>query len=379
MKRSRNGAAEREKVVSKIEDKRLFESLMGINRRHLLKAAATGASVFAVAGMPEPARAQRAQFRLRMQSFLGPGWAEWETLIPRYIQRVNDMSGGRIQITPFPPAALVPTFDMLDAVGRRVIDMAFGAQLYWRGKFPFTQWTWGIPFMFTKVEHYDYLWHEAGLNALVTEAFATAGVQFLGPIYSDDWGSTISRRPIRRLDDFRGLKIRSGGIGGEIWKAFGASIVTLPGEELYTALSTGVIDGANWGSPYGNVATKLHEVAKFYTGPSIIHSDAEDMFMNKAAFDSMPKELQQVMLAATRLFAIERYSYALGASARAFKTMRDAGVEIIVMPPEDVEKMRALTKELVPKLAGDDPQTKRALQIINDARAQLDQWPSNFL
>lgn len=365
--------------MSRIDDRRLAESIKAVRRRHLVKAAVTGASVFALAGVPGPARAQRAQFRFRLQSFLGPGWAEWETLIPRYIQRVNDMSGGRIQITPFPPAALVPTFDMLDAVGRRVIDMGYGAQLYWRGRFPFTEWTWGIPFMFTKIEHYDYLWFEAGLNGLVTEAFATAGVQFLGPIYSDDWGSTISRRPIRRLDDFRGMKIRSGGIGGEIWKAFGAAIVTLPGEELYTALSTGVIDGANWGSPYGNVATKLHEVAKFYTGPSIIHSDAEDMFMNKAAFDGMPKELRQVMLMATRVFAFERYSYALGASARAFDTMRKAGVEVIVLPPEDVDRMRALTRELLPKLAKDDPLTRRALQIISDTRAVLDQWPPNFL
>jgi len=365
--------------MSDIDDKRLAENLKAVKRRHVVAAAATGASVFALAGVPEPARAQRAQFRFRMQSFLGPGWAEWETLLPRYAQRINDMSGGRIQIQIFPPAALVPTFEMLDGVSRRVIDMAYGAQLYWRGRFPFTQWTWGIPFLFNKVEDYDYLWFEAGLNDLVTEAFATAGVQFLGPVYSDDWGSTISRRPIRRLEDFRGLKIRSGGIGGEIWKHFGASIVTLPGEELYTGLSTGVIDGANWGSPYGMVATKLHEVCKFYTGPSIIHADAEDMFMNKAAFDGMPKELQQAMLVATRVFALERYSYAVGASARAFKTMRDAGVELIVLPPEDVQKMRDLTKELVPRLAGDDAYTRRALQIINDTRALLDQWPKNFL
>ncbi len=365
--------------MSDIDDKRLAENLKAVKRRHIVTAAVTGASVFALAGVPEPARAQRAQFRFRLQSFLGPGWAEWETLIPRYIQRVSDMSGGRIQIQAFPPAALVPTFEMLDGVSRRVIDMAYGAQLYWRGRFPFTQWTWGIPFLFNKVEEYDYLWFEAGLNALVTEAFATAGVQFLGPIYSDDWGSTISRRPIRRLDDFRGLRIRSGGIGGELWKQFGASIVTLPGEELYTALSTGVIDGANWGSPYGMVATKLHEVAKFYTGPSIIHADAEDMFINKAAFDGMPKELQVAMLTATRVFALERYSYAAGASARAFKTMRDAGVETMVLPPEDVQRLRDLTKELVPRLAGDDAYTRRALQIINDTRALLDQWPKGFL
>lgn len=260
-------------------------STQGISRRSFMTAAAGGA----LAATAAPVFAQgKAQFRLRLQSFLGPGWAEWSTLVPLFCERVKKMSGGRVEITPFPPGSLVPTFEMLDAVGRGVIDMGYGAQLYWRGKFPFTQWSWGVPFMFNTVDEYEILWWEAGMTELVRENFATAGVQFLGPIYSDDWGSTISRKPIRRLTDFQGMKIRSGGVGGELWKKFGASIVTLPGEELYTALSTGVIDGANWGSPYGNVATKLQEVCKFYTGPSILSSDAEDLFMSKAIYDKMP-------------------------------------------------------------------------------------------
>lgn len=346
-------------------------------RRSLLAGAVASGVGLSIGAAPVVAQ-QKVQFRLRLQSFLGPGWAEWETLIPRYCKRVNEMSGGRIQITPFPPGALVPTFEMLDGVGKRVIDIGYGAQLYWRGKFPFAQWSWGIPFMFNSVDELEYLWYEAGMANLVREAFATAGVQFLGPVYSDEWGSTISRKPIRRLEDFKGIKIRSGGLGAELWKMFGASIVTIPGEELYSALSTGVIDAANWGSPYGNVATKLQEVCKFYTGPSILASDAEDMFMNKAVYDSMPPDLQTIMVMATRSFAIERISYATGASAKAFETLKKAGVEIILLPPEDVNRLKEATHELVKKMAGKDEMTQRALKIIYETRAMLDQRPKGF-
>jgi TRAP-type mannitol/chloroaromatic compound transport system substrate-binding protein len=267
---------------------------------------------------------------------------------------------------------------MLDAVGRRVVEMGYGAQVYWRGRFPVTQWTWGIPFAFSRLDHYDYLWWEAGLNDLVKEAFATANVAFLGPIHSDEWGATLSRTPIRRLEDYRGLKIRSFGIGGEIWRAHGASIVTLPGEELYTGLATGVIDGANWGSPYGFVATKLHEAAKFYCGPSLIVSDAEDMFMNLDAFKSLPRELQEVMVLATRVFAVERFAYASFASARAIDAMKKAGVQFASLPPEDIEKVKRLTAELLPKLAGNDEYTRRALRIIQEAQATLAQRPAEI-
>ena len=277
-----------------------------MKRRDLLKAGVAGAATIGLIGLTKKGFAQAPQFKFRLQSFLGPGWKEWEEMLPRYAKRIKEMSGGRIEITLYPPAALVPTFELLDGVGRRVVEMGYGAQLYWKGFFPFTEWTWGIPFAFDVVDHYDYLWWEAGLTSLVREAFATKNVFFIAPIYSDEWGSTICRKPIRTLKDFKGLKIRSGGIGAEIWKAYGAGIARLPGEELYTGISTGVIDGANWGSPYGNIATKLHEVAKHYTLPSLIQYDMEDMFINMDAWKSLPKDLQESFILATRVFALER-------------------------------------------------------------------------
>jgi TRAP-type mannitol/chloroaromatic compound transport system substrate-binding protein len=352
----------------------------GVGRRELIKKSlAGGLSLSAIgAALARSAHAQRGQYRLRLQSFLGSGWMEWEQLIPRFIKRVREASGGAIEITAFPPGALVPTFEMLDGVSKGVVDMAYGAQVYWRGIFPFTEWTWGIPFYFRTVDEYDYLWWEAGLTELTREAFAKRNVYFLGPIYSDEWGSTISRVPIKRLSDFRGLKIRSAGIGGEIWKTAGASIVSLPGQELYTGISTGVIDGANWGSPYGMVATKLHEVGKHYLGPSLIASDAEDMFINMNAYKRMPPEMQEALALATRVFALERYSTSTIASAKAFETMEKAGVTISVLPPEDVEEIRKRTEELVPKLAKDDEYTKRALAIIRETRDTLRRRPANF-
>ena len=349
---------------------------MDISRRDLLKVGVAGAAAAALAAIPETSHSQKpAEFKFRLQSFLGPGWKEWEEMLPRYAKRVKEMSAGRIEITLYPPAALIPTFELLDGVGRKVVEMGYGAQLYWKGFFPFTEWSWGIPFAFDVVDHYDYLWWEAGMINLVREAFATKNVFFMAPIYSDEWGSTICRKPIRTLKDFKGLKIRSGGIGAEIWKANGAGIARLPGEELYTGISTGVIDGANWGSPYGNIATKLHEVAKHYTLPSLIQYDMEDMFINMDAWKSLPKDLQESFLLATRVFALERASYSTILSCLALDTMKKAGVTIYNLPKEDIEKMKNQTWELVDKLAGKDDYTKRCLKIIRDTMKTVDLRP----
>jgi TRAP-type mannitol/chloroaromatic compound transport system substrate-binding protein len=347
----------------------------GMKRRDLLKAGVAGAASIGLIGLTKKGFAKTPQFKFRLQSFLGPGWKEWEEMLPRYAKKVKEMSGGKIEITLYPPAALVPTFELLDGVGKRVVDMGYGAQVYWMGTFPFCQWTWGIPFAFDVVDHYDYLWWEAGLNNLVREAFATKNVFFLGPIYSDEWGATMCRKPIRSLKDYKGLKIRSFGIGAEIWKMNGAGIVRLPGEELYTGIATGVIDGANWGSPYGNVATKLHEVAKYYCGPSLISYDMEDMFINMDSWKSLGKELQLALVAATRIFALERASYSTYLSCLAIGQMKKAGVTLLELPKEEVEQMKKLTWELLPKLTKKDPYVDRAMKIIMDTKKVIDQRP----
>lgn len=346
-----------------------------MKRRDLLKAGIAGAASVGLIGLTKKGFAQTPQFKFRLQSFLGPGWKEWEEMLPRYIKTIKEMSNGRIEITAYPPGALVPTFELLDGVGRRVVEMGYGAQIYWKGSFPFTEWTWGIPFAFDVVDHYDYLWWEAGLLKLAREAFATKNVFFIAPIYSDEWGSTICRKPIKTLKDFKGLKIRSSGIAAEIWKMNGAGIARLPGEELYTGISTGVIDGANWGSPYGNIATKLHEVAKHYTLPSLIQYDMEDMFINMDAWKSLPKDLQESFILATRVFALERASYSTFLSCQALETMKKAGVTIYNLPPQDIAQMRKLTEELLPKMAGKDEYTQRALKIIKDTMKIVDMRP----
>ncbi|WP_420394189.1 TRAP transporter substrate-binding protein DctP [Acuticoccus sp.] len=367
-------------MATKNDHDRVVHTVAGqkIRRRDVVKAGLAGVSLAATAGLTTGAMAQSPEFRFRMQSFLGPGTTEWDVLVPRYVERVREMSGGRIEIQAFPPGAIVPTFEMLDAVGKGVVEIGYAAQVYWRGTIPFTLWTWGVPFAFTALDHYDYLWHETDLLSIVREAFAEQNLHFLGPVYSDEWGATMSREKMTRLSDFDGVKIRSFGLGAEIWKAQGASIVTIPGEEQYTAMSTGVIDASNWGSPDGFMAVKLHEVAKFYLGPSLIKFDMEDQFMNMRAYESLPDDLKTVMNLATRVYALERASTSTFNSARAVQIMKDAGVEFNALPPEDIEEMKRISAEALERMAGDDEDTQRVLEIIFETRDTLAQRPANI-
>src|SRR3546814_3716284 len=148
-----------------------------LRRARGAESARTGASRAWVVGLPAQAQAQSPEYRRRDQSLHVPVTSEWDKVVPRFVKRVSDMSNGRIQIQPFPAGTLVPSFEMLDAVGKGVVDIGQGAQVYWRGKIPFTLWTWGIPFAFRQLDHYDYLWTETELLDAVREAFGRFNVR----------------------------------------------------------------------------------------------------------------------------------------------------------------------------------------------------------
>ena len=139
-----------------------------------------------------------------------------------------------------------------------------------------------------------------------------------------------------------------------------------------------MIDASNWGSPYGFVAQKLQEVAKFYLGPSLIAFDMEDMFMGMRAFNRLPPDLQAVMNIATRIFALERASTSTFASAESVKLMQAAGVKFNALPQEDLDTARKISNEALERMAGDDDDTKRVLKIIFDTRDMFASRPAHI-
>ena len=346
-----------------------------MKRRKFITTGLTGAALAGTAGLAGTSFAAKPEFKFKLQSFLGPGWTEWEVLLPRFIQRVKTMSGGMIEIKAFPPGALSPTFDLMDSVSRGVVEMGYTAAVYWKGIWPAMEWVWGIPFALSVLDDIDSVWYERGLFEIVDEAYNSKKVKLLSPIYSDEWGATMSTNKIQSLKDFKGVKIRSFGIAAEIWKMNGAGIVTLPGEELYTGLSTGVLNAVNWGSPYGMMASKLHEVAKYYCGPSLIQYDAEDMFMNMEAFEALPENLREVVQIAARIFAFERATTSTMSSYEAVGKMKEAGVTFSELPKEEVKQMRKLTDELIQEKAKVDAFSAEVIKTVLGTAKIIDLRP----
>jgi len=230
-------------------------------RRKFIGAGAAIAGAFAA---PSIAKAQTVKWRMVTswpKRLPGPGMSA-----ERIADRVRTLSGGRIDIAVFAAGEVVPAFEVLDAVGNGVADIGHTAAFYWQGKTPAAAFFTTVPFGLTPSEH--VAWIEAGGGQeLWDELYAPFGVKpFMGGNTGVCMGGWF-RREIMSLADLRGLKLRSLGLGGEIYRRLGATPQTTPPAEILVSLQSGVIDGSEFVGPGTDIALGLYRVAPFYYYP----------------------------------------------------------------------------------------------------------------
>ena len=202
-----------------------------ITRRSVARGGALGLA----GAMAAPARAQSDKRRWRMvtswpKRLPGPGMSA-----ERVAERIGTLSGGRLEITVSAAGEVVPAFEVLDAVGRGVAEMGHTAAFYWQGKEPAAAFFTTVPFGLTPNEHVAWI-DAGGGQALWDELYAPFGVKpFMGGNTGVCMGGWF-RREIKSRDDVRGLKVRSLGLGGEVYRRLGAiPQTTSPGEILVGA------------------------------------------------------------------------------------------------------------------------------------------------
>jgi TRAP-type mannitol/chloroaromatic compound transport system substrate-binding protein len=233
---------------------------MSITRRNLVGAAA----LTTVVAAPNVARAQTKRWRMVTswpKRLPGPGMSA-----ERVAERIKALSGGRLEISVSAAGEVVPAFEVLDAVGGGVAEMGHTASFFWQGKEPAAVFYTTVPFGLTPNEH--VAWVDAGGGqALWDELYAPFGVK---PFMAGNTGVCMGgwfRREIKSREDIRGVKIRSLGLGGEVYRRLGAVAQTTPPAEILTSLQSGVLDAAEFVGPGSDIALGLYRVAPMYYAP----------------------------------------------------------------------------------------------------------------
>lgn len=307
----------------------------------------------------------------RMQSYYVSTIEGYKITGEQLTDMIRTMSKGRLDITPFSSGEIVDAKQIMEAVGKGVVEAGVGVGPYWAGKIPIANMEYGLPQAFNNKVEMDTFMYKKGLIELIREAYAEYGVYYVG-IGIDNGFALLTTKPVNNVDELKAMKLRAIGAGGDLLKEVGASMVTVVGTEIYTALATGVIDGAIYGGFEAQWKLGNHEVTKYIMWPKIMSVHGPNNFLvNQEVWNALPDDLKVIVDAAWRLAAENFYIWKYGADIDYLAKMKDYGLKVITLSEADQEKMAAAAGPVWDITAARDPYSAKAVALMKEYLKEL--------
>ncbi len=235
-----------------------------------------------------------------------------------FAKKVNDMTGGELRIEVLPAGAVVPAFGLLDAVSKGTLDGGHGVLVYHYGKQNALA-LWGSSPCFSMDANQVLSWHKyGGGKELLDKIYKSIGANVVsfpyGPMPTQPLG--WFKKPITKVDDFKGMKYRTVGISIDLFTGLGAAVNALPGGEIVPAMDRGLLDAAEFNNATSDRILGFPDVSKVYMLQSY-HQNGEqfEITFNKTKFEALPAKIQAIIANAVEAAsadmswkAINRYS-----------------------------------------------------------------------
>ncbi|MBY0364191.1 MAG: TRAP transporter substrate-binding protein [Phreatobacter sp.] len=333
-------------------------------RRFLALAGATAAATVAA---PNVSNAQT--MTLRFQS-TWPQRDIFHEFCNDYAARVNAISGGRLRLEVLAAGAVVPAFQLQDAVHAGILDGGHGVTAYWFGKNKAYS-LFGTPPAYGWDAHNFLAWMNYGggydlYNELVTQITRVNVVGFLtGPMPCQPLG--WFKRELTQASDLRGLKYRTVGLAADLFNELGSAVTILAGGEIVPALERGLIDGAEFNNPTSDTILGFPDVSKTYMLQSY-HQSAEafEVIFNKGKFDAMGAEQKAILKFSAESASSDMYWKALDRYSKDLAALRGRGVNVIKTPDAILKAQLEAWDKVVARLSAENPFFKK---VIDSQRA----------
>lgn len=289
--------------------------------------------------------------------------------------RVAAITDGRFNIRVFPAGELVPYNQVLETVQKGTVQMGHSASYYFTGLNPALAFDATVPFGLNARQLNAWFYYGDGME-LMRGVFADFNVINLpGGNTGVQMGGWF-RDQVNGLDDFRGLKMRIPGFGGQVMAELGVNVQVLAGGEIYPALERGVIDAAEWSGPYDDEKLGFFQIAKNYYYPGWWEpGPGLSFYINKEAWDSLPSDYQAALETAAAHANVDMVASYDAKNPVALAKLVDQ--EDVVMRPfseEVMQRAREITFDILETEAANDPAYRRIWESYNAWRKASNRW-----
>ena len=259
---------------------------------------------------------------------------------------IEEMSGGRFKWEMSAAGTVVGSFEVLDAVNRGLLDATHAWPGYWAGKNSaaglFAPGPAG-PFGMDREEYLSWLFAGGGLELYNELLQKELKMNVFVPVFTTSlpyWEPLgWFKKPFNSLADLRKMKFRTSGLGLEMMKGMGVSVVTLAGGEVIPALERGTVDGAEWAIPSHDILMGFQNVAKNYYMPDLRQpASYQEIIVNKAKWDALPADLKAIVKWAGMAEIIRMTAYSVDQDSKAIEELQKKHGVVVRQTPADVLK-----------------------------------------
>jgi TRAP-type mannitol/chloroaromatic compound transport system substrate-binding protein len=278
-------------------------------------------------------------------------WSEAELSFEanqKFAENVKAASGGRLEIEAFSSGSLMPYTEYYDAVKSGVVEIAQSGGGYKAGRDPTFAMVDAVSIIIGDYPRtLAWFWEGGGID-LFQELYAQHGFYYISNnMYTYAGESIVSKVPIRTLDDIKGLKIRAPELLAPVWAALEADVLTIPGAEVYTALSTGLIEASDWSSPAANMRLGYAEICPYYSKPGDYYMGGwGDCYVTLETWNALPDDLKAILYQAARVQSFDSWQMTAYDDLTAVGKLKEAGAEMVAWDQEVNAKMAELIREV---------------------------------
>lgn len=312
--------------------------------------------------------------RWQLASVYAEGLPLLGNLAKRMEMALAEVSGGDVAIEFHGPGELVDVSATLEAVSRGDVEAAFASPARWEEQEPALAVFAGLPFGPSPRELLAWIEHGGG-RAIHDEIYAERGVKALPCGLTAGAAAGWFRQPVRRVEDFAGLRIRASGLAARVLETLGAEPQELTPGRILSAFERGEIDAAMFSTPAVDSALGLQEMVKHYHFPGwhrpaqmfelIVGTEAWETIspMARAQIEAVCGDNLRLSLAESEAVQYE-----------ALKKLTDAGVDVSRWPSAVVGRLRTAWMEVANETATKDPTFAKAWNSLQSFRRDYTVW-----
>jgi TRAP-type mannitol/chloroaromatic compound transport system substrate-binding protein len=349
-------------------------------RRNFLKTASATAVGGAVMAAPMIATAQTTT-TFRFQS-TWPAKDIFHELANDFATKVNTMASGKLKIEVLPSGAVVPAFQLLEAVSKGTLDGGHGAIAYHYGKNTAVA-LWGSGPAFGMDPNMVLAWHNfGGGKAILEEIYKSMNMDVVsylyGPMPTQPFG--WFKKPISNVAQLKGVKFRTVGLAVDMYNDMGAAVNPLPGGEIVAALDRGLLDAAEFNNATSDRILGFPDVVKNCMLQSFHQSGEQfEILFNKGKINALPAELKAIIDYSVQAASAEMSWKMIDRNSKDYIDLKKQGIKFYKTPDSILRAQLDSWDKIIAKKGGENPLFQKILDSQKAFAERAGQWQNDYM